>query len=261
MKRSLGWAVCLVMLTAATAFAQEEVWYGGLHPVNPAAGGGFCSTSTPHPHPYGIDSNISYLFRNFNNQYHFVGNPYLFGYQGQAFSYYGHHPIPEYNSHCYLDGAHHHQFLPSAAYAANYLVNGGSYYYNGTFPPFYYSYRSSFYRTRHTFWYQPAYRTHYTNYGNLSRRYATPASIGYIHRPPRITYQYSRPPTMVRPVVTVTRPVYRYNTHQPAAYQSHYRPQTVVRPVTTYVRPTTTYVRPSAPTYRPAAPSRTWRSR
>jgi hypothetical protein len=150
----------------------------------------------------------------------------------------------------YLDGAHHHQFLPPANFAPYYVVNGGHYYYNGAFAPVYYTYRPSFYRARHTFWYLPTYRTYYRTYNTYWRRYARPASVTYITRPPRIVYRYQTPPPVTRWSRTVPRPVYRYNIYRPVA-----PPRPVFRTTTTR-----TFVRPTGPVIRRTT-VRTWRRR
>ena len=249
-------ATCVLALTlaAGNASAQSGFLYGGVHPINPVAGGGFCYTSVAHDHPYPIDPSIAYLYRSWNGYNYFVGNPYHFGYQGQAFPYYGHHPLPDCSSYCYLDGAHYHHFVPAVSLASYYVVNNGYYYYNGVLPPAYYTYQTTWYRPRHTYYYLPTYRTYYSTYRTTWRTYAAPASVTYITRPPTITYRYTTPPvrtwntTVVR---TTPTPTYRYNVNRPNTYNTYYRP-----PVRTT---TTTTVRPSGSVTRRTTVTRTWR--
>jgi hypothetical protein len=251
MKRFLAVFACVWMLGMSDASAQAVFAYGGIHPIQPAAGGGFCYTNAPHNHPFPIDPNIAYLYRTHNNLYYFAGNPYHFGYQGQAFPYYGHHPLPDYSSYCYLDGSHFHHFLPPSTYSPYYVVNNGYYYYNGVAPPVYYTHYNMYYRRRHTFWYTPWYRRYHRAYRTHWRTYYRPATITYITRPPQIVYRYTRPPPprVVTTIRTTVRPAYRYNVYQPRTYPVYHRrpvvqrTTTVVRPGGTVVRRTTTWRR------------------
>jgi hypothetical protein len=235
MKRLLTLAALVLLLTPSLAMAQLSVNYWGPHPVHPAAGGGFCAMAGSHSHPYDIDQNLAHLYRNFNSHWHFVGNVYEFGYQGPAYPYYGHHPLPaEFGgTFCYLDGPHYHYFLPPVTYAAQYLVHNGYYYYNGGFPSIYYTYRPTYFRSYHTYRYLPYYRPYYTNYETVYTTYARPASVTYIYNPPsnyiyRPSPSYSRPPqvtvyqTTTRTVTTPSAPVYRYNNYR--SYTSYSRP-------------------------------------
>jgi len=231
-------ALASALSVSSVASAQTGFLYGGMHPINPNFGGGFCYTNAAHDHPYPSDPNVSYLYRNWNGYQYFVGNPYHFGYQGQAFPYYGHHPLPEYSSYCYIDGQHHHHFLPPAGYAASYVVNNGYYYYNGVFAPYYYSYRPSYYRARHTYYYLPTYRSYYRSYRSTWRRYHTPASVTYITRRPAFVPRYTSPPVRTHIVRTYNAPAYRYNTARPNSYNYNYnRGATRVTTTTTSYRP------------------------
>jgi hypothetical protein len=227
-------ALASALSFGGVASAQGGFLYGGMHPVNPQFGGGFCYTNAAHDHPYPIDASIAYLYRNTNGYQYFVGNPYHFGYQGQAFPYYNHHPLPEHNSYCYIDGAHQHHFLPPAALAASYVVNNGYYYYNGVYSPFYYSYRPSFYRASHSYYYMPTYRNYYRTYNTTWRRYYTPASVSYIYRRPVVVTRYSTPPVRTHTIVRTSAPVYRYNTARPNTYNYNYNRGRVTTTTTTY---------------------------
>ena len=249
-------ALAGALTVGGVASAQTGFLYGGMHPINPMAGSGFCYTNAAHDHPYPTDPNVGYLYRNVSGYQYFVGNPYHFGYQGQAFAYYGHHPIPEYSSYCYIDGQHHHHFLPAASLAANYVVNNGAYYYNGIFNPWYYSYRSSFYHAYPTYYYLPGYRSYYSTYNTTWRRYYTPASVNYIVNRPVFINRYTTPPVRTyNTYVTNTTPVYRYNTARPNTYNYNYNRGTVYnRPAA--VTTTTTNYRPSGAR---VTTTRTWR--
>jgi hypothetical protein len=233
MTRRLALAAVLWSLCASSAWAQ--FLYGGVHPVNPTVGAGFCTTAAAHDHVYPIDPNISYLYRNWNGYNYFVGNPYHFGYQGQAFAYYGNHPLPEYNSYCYLDGTHYHHFLPAASLAGTFVVNNGAYYYNGVFPAAYYSYRPNFYHRQLRYLYAPAYRGYYRGYAAAWRNYATPASVTFFTRRPAFVPLYRSPPRIWGRSHIVVRPVYRPNLQRPNTYNSYNRPVAVVR--RNFVRP------------------------
>ena len=260
MKRlTVSLALACALLFAGSASAQQMFFYGDVHPVNPMAGGGFCYTNTPHAHPYMPDPNVAYLFRQLNGHYYFSGDPYHFGYRGQAFGYYGHHPLPTLASHCYLDGQHYHHFVPPTDLAGNYVINNGYYYYNGVLAPLYYSYRNSYYRYRHTYWYTPAYSTYYRSYQSSWNTYGHPASINYIYNRPSITYRYDRPPPprVWTRTSTYVRPAYQYNTQRPNTRDSYYRPRpgAVTRTTTTAVRPSGSAVRTTTTT------TRSWRRR
>ena len=77
-------ALAGALTVGGVASAQTGFLYGGMHPINPMAGSGFCYTNAAHDHPYPTDPNVGYLYRNVSGYQYFVGNPYHFGYQGQA---------------------------------------------------------------------------------------------------------------------------------------------------------------------------------
>jgi hypothetical protein len=272
MKRIAALSICLLLLVPAIASAQDSYFFMGPHPVHPSFGQGFCYTPGSHAHNYGIDPNVQYLYRVHNSHYVFVGNVYEFGYQQQAFPYYGHHPLPGElgGSFCYLDGSHYHYFVPPVSYANSFLVHNGYYYYNGMFPPVYYTYRPTFYRTYYTYRYLPTYRNYYTTYRTYTTTYARPASVTYIHNPPPRVTVYTPRTSVVVPrtrVVTTTRtytttparPVYRYNPHRPSSYNTYYRRPVYNAPPVVRRTTTTTY-RPGGTTTR-VTTTRTWRRR
>lgn len=253
MKRWFFLAAIVASIGTSAASAQDIMYpYNGVHPKHPSRGG-FCYNSGAHSHRLPPDANIAYLYRNYGGYNYFVGDPYAFGYQGQAFPYYNHHPVSHIGSHCYLDGQHYHHFLPTADYSPYYVVNNGTYYYNGTLPPAYYTYRSNYYRLSHTWRYLPHYRTYWAGYRSTWNRYYAPASVSYITRPPVVTYRYNAPPTRVYNTTVVrsyNTPTYRYNVQQPRTYNSYYRPAAVQRTTTTTVRPSGNVVRTTTTTVR-----------
>jgi hypothetical protein len=280
MKRLLALGACLLVLVPAVSSAQESAYFWGPHPNHPAAGGGFCYSAGSHVHPYGVDPNISYLYRNYNNHNHFAGNVYEFGYQREAYPYYGHHPLGDaVGHHCYLDGQHYHATLPLSTFGSSYVVHNGNYYYNGAFPVGYHTYRSHYYRSALSYRYLPAYRGYYNSYGTSYRNYARPAALGYIYNNPRgygygraggyVGTGYARPgyarPGYARPGyvgntyaaprvyrnVTNTAPAYRYNTYRPGNYGSYYnRPAAVQRTTSTTYRPSVGATRTTTTTTR-----------
>lgn len=252
MKRWLFLAAIVASIGTSAASAQDMRYpFNGVHPNHPAKGG-FCYNAGVHSHRMPPDPNISYLYRNWSGYNYFMGDPYAFGYTGQAFAYYNHHPVSHTGSYCYLDGSHYHHFLPTADYSPYYVVNNGTYYYNGTLPPQYYSYRSNYYRASHTYRYLPYYRTYWNGYRTAYSTYSTPGSVAYITRPPTMVYRYTSPPVRVyntTVVRTVATPTYRYNVQQPRTYNSYYRPAaTVQRTTTTTVRPSGNVVRTTTTT-------------
>jgi len=132
-------------------------------------------------------------------------------------------------------------------------VNNGYYYYNGLFAPFYYSYRPSFYRARHTYFYMPTYRSYYSNYARTWRTYSTPASVSYITNRPVFVNRYTSPPVRRNHIVRTSNLVYRYNTARPNTYNYNYRTPSHRGP--SRVTTTTTVRRPSGSVTR----TRTWR--
>jgi hypothetical protein len=255
MKRLLALGVCLSVLVPAAAMAQGTFYYFGPHPNHPAAGGGFCGTAGSHIHPFDIDPNVSYLYRQFNGHNYFVGNVYEFGYKGEAYPYYGNHPLAAEmgGNYCYLDGAHYHYFLPSATYGSSFVVQGGYYYYNGAYPATYLQYRPMYYRTAYTYRYLPAYSTYYTGYRTYYSSYARPASVGYIYTPPA-SYVYRTTNVYVRPTVYTNTRVYNTTTVAPAYRYNSYRPNNAG---VYYNRSVTTTTYPSGASRTTV--SRTWR--
>jgi len=139
-------AAAAVSLGAARTASADQVRYVGIHPV-PA--GGFCYIEGPHVHVYApakTKDKTRVLYRVHDGSYYFVGDPVAFGYQGPRHTYYGHHPVavdvvvgdprPQHEvEFCYLDGPHYHYYTPPSD--ISFVVDGGAYWYAGTYPPAY----------------------------------------------------------------------------------------------------------------------------
>jgi hypothetical protein len=134
--------------------------YVGIHPIPYDVGNGFCTIQGPHNHQY--QPFDSYLFRQVNGSYYFVGDPWDFGYTQQQFTWYrGEHPVPvEYgDGYCYMSWPHRHHYAPTAQFMPYYRMQGGYYVYRGP-------YGESYHRWRDTYshYYRDYYRSNY--YGN-----------------------------------------------------------------------------------------------
>jgi hypothetical protein len=93
---------------AATAEARH-VRFLGPHPIAVKYGGGYCYLEVPHLHIYAPDHPA--LYQQVGDQYVFTGDPVPFGYDGDRFQYYGHHPVPGVDGvYCYIDGPHFHPY-------------------------------------------------------------------------------------------------------------------------------------------------------
>ncbi len=129
-------------ITSASAHAAQ-VKFGGQHPIPEAVEGDFCHIEVPHVHIYEPE-HPKVLYRVHADQYHFMGDPVAFGYDGPKNSYYGHHPVhvePEIyvdvdvepvTEFCYLDGAHFHHYAPPPD--ITFELKGGAYWYIGKYP-------------------------------------------------------------------------------------------------------------------------------
>jgi hypothetical protein len=141
----VAFGVALSVAQAGSARA-DQVHYIGVHPI---VGGGFCYIEGPHVHvfaPAKSKAQIKALYRVHDGSYYFVGDPVAFGYKGPKKNYYGHHPVavdvvvgepmPQHDTEwCYIDGPHYHYFVPPAD--VKFVVDGGAYWYAGTYPPEY----------------------------------------------------------------------------------------------------------------------------
>ena len=131
----------LVVLAATIGVAAgkpggKQIRYVGVHPI---AKGQLCHIEFPHVHVYGPAEPIQY--REVGGAQHFVGDPVAYGWDGDRYSYYGHHPIYVEGSagpvFCYLNGPHHHTFTPPDDYVGEFKFEGDAYFYVGTPPPVY----------------------------------------------------------------------------------------------------------------------------
>jgi hypothetical protein len=134
---------------AAGEASADQVRYVGVHPI-PA--GGVCHIELPHVHvyaPHKSKKKIKLLYRQYDDQYHFVGDPTAYDdYDGPKVAYYGHHPIavdvvagvhvdgaPHHIEYCYLNGPHHHHYAPPPD--LEFTVKGDAHWFVGTYPASY----------------------------------------------------------------------------------------------------------------------------
>jgi hypothetical protein len=191
--------------------APAGTFFFGPHPIHPEAGGGFCEEEGSHSHPYGIDPEIAYLYRQIADHQYFVGNVYEFGYQRAGFPYYGHHPLAlgtDALYYCYIDGRHYHPFVPGVSESTVYVVRGGEYRYSGSFPSAYYDARRIYYRTDFAYRTRPLYRKYYRVYVTRRPTYARRASMTFLRQPPRGAARMMAPMRPSRPaVIRSSRPM------------------------------------------------------
>jgi hypothetical protein len=124
--------------------------YGGPHP---APGGGWEASTAPHSHEYAPFDLRLFAYR--DGCYYFIGDPRDFGYTGEAYSYYGAHPIlASYGGGwCFMIGAHSHWWRPWSPY---FTTVGPWYYWNGPYDPFFWSYWPYY-----SFYYRSYYPSYY----------------------------------------------------------------------------------------------------
>jgi hypothetical protein len=101
------------------------------------------------------------LFSYHQGCYYFIGDPRDFGYTGQAYSYYGAHPVLDVygGGWCFMMGGHNHLWRPWSLY---FTVVGPWYYWYGPYDPFFWSYWP---------YYSFYYRTYYPSYDAGGRYY------------------------------------------------------------------------------------------
>jgi hypothetical protein len=134
----------LVLSLGFSASAHARVAeYVSQHPVPHKYGGGFCYIDVPHVHNYAPSD--PRMYRESNGQNYFVGDPAPFDYDGPRYSYYGAHPVVDaqvqlgHPVYCYIKGPHYHWYQPPPQ--AQFQMNGGAYWYVGSFPQTYYDER------------------------------------------------------------------------------------------------------------------------
>jgi hypothetical protein len=188
-------ALALSMLVAqeTQAQAQNDEYYGGAYddqygaaqgpaqepPIPPyvegapiaAQGGGYCYVG-PHPVDTRVVPGPAFedaqgqnirpyppvdlrLFSYRQGCYYFIGDPRDFGYNGQAYSYYGAHPVLDVygGGWCFMMGGHYHLWRPWSPY---FTVVGPWYYWYGPYDPFFWSYWPYY-----SFYYRSYYPTYY----------------------------------------------------------------------------------------------------
>jgi len=152
--------------------------YGGPHP---APGGGWEASQAPHMHNYAPFDLRLFAFK--NGCYYFIGDPRDFGYNGQAYSYYGAHPILDAygGGWCFMIGPHSHWWRPWSPY---FTVVGPWYYWYGPYDPFFWAYWP---------YYSFYYRAYYPSYYAGGRFYSTWRSAPPITRVPSTGWRGSPP--------------------------------------------------------------------
>lgn len=108
--------------------ARGHTAFRGWHPLPER--GGFCYLDGTHGH--GFAARPAALYQPVGGAAVFVGDPTPFGYEGQRFTFYGHHPLTAEGAAplwCDLDGPHYHFVEPPRS--ANFRVVDGVAYYVG----------------------------------------------------------------------------------------------------------------------------------
>lgn len=121
----------------------KQVRFVSGHPIPKAEGSGFCHIDAPHVHAY-APAEVKLQYRVHDGDYVFVGDPVAYGWEGERYAYYGHHPIAidvvlgdegDDVEHCYLDGAHYHAHAPPAS--LEFELKADAYWYVGDPAPAY----------------------------------------------------------------------------------------------------------------------------
>src|SRR5690242_3911106 len=103
--------IVAALLLASSVVHGRAVHFIGAHPIAVTAGGGYCYIDAPHMHSYTPDKPA--LYQQVRGEYVFTGDPTPFGYEGDRYPYYGHHPIATVGTEpvfCFIDGPHNHSF-------------------------------------------------------------------------------------------------------------------------------------------------------
>jgi len=203
-------ALSMLVAQEAQAQAQNDEYYGAAYdddqygapqgpaqeppippyvegtPIAAPQGGGYCYVG-PHPVDTRVVPGPAFedaqgqnirpyppvdlrLFSYRQGCYYFIGDPRDFGYTGQAYSYYGAHPVLDAygGGWCFMMGGHYHLWRPWSPY---FTVVGPWYYWYGPYDPFFWSYWP---------YYSFYYRAYYPNYYAGGRYYRG----GYRAAPP-----------------------------------------------------------------------------
>lgn len=153
----LSLSIAAAMLVGAAVHSASahaaQVKFAGEHPIPDAVEGDFCLIAVPHVHIYEPE-HPKVLYRVHNDQYHFVGDPVAYGYDGPKHSYYGHHPVhvepavyvdvdvEPVTEFCYLDGPHFHHYAPPPD--ITFELKGGAYWYIGKYPKDYHRHKKEY---------------------------------------------------------------------------------------------------------------------
>jgi hypothetical protein len=131
----IGLLALLAVIALAARAEAKHVRFLGPHPIAAKYGGGYCYIEVPHLHAYAPDHPA--LYHDQEGQLVFTGDPTPFGYDGQRYPFYGHHPIPGAPGvYCYLNGPHYHPY--PAPEAPDYRMQKGVAFYVGQYDPIYY---------------------------------------------------------------------------------------------------------------------------
>lgn len=141
-----GLALALSLVAAGSAEAKQ--WrYAGLHPLDGRPKGGLCHIGAVHVHT-AAPVHAELMYRQHEGAYVFIGDPTPFGYEGERYSFYGHHPVvlsfvlgeeepeaEEPETYCYHDGPHYHAYAPPEGH--DFSEKEDVAYYTGEYPETY----------------------------------------------------------------------------------------------------------------------------
>jgi hypothetical protein len=135
----IGILAALALVALAARAEAKHMRFLGPHPIAAKFGGGYCYIDVPHIHAYAPDHPALYHEMP-DGEYAFTGDPTPFGYDGQRYQFYGHHPIyGAPGAYCYIEGPHYHPFPPPET--PEYRMQNGVAFYVGPFDPGYYKER------------------------------------------------------------------------------------------------------------------------
>lgn len=122
-------AAALAVSFVAVVAHAAPTRFAGPHPVAERAGGGYCYIEAPHLHSYAPDHAVFY--RATPAGWAFIGDPTPFGYAGERYIFYGHHPVAadvDGPVFCFIDGPHYHASAPAGARGDYEIVDGVAFY-------------------------------------------------------------------------------------------------------------------------------------
>jgi hypothetical protein len=126
------------LLLFSWSAAANPIRFLGSHPIPKQSGGGYCDVEVAHTHDY--RPTPRFLFQEVDHQYVFTADPVPFGYDGQRYVYFFHHPISTDAGgaivYCFLDGFHYHAFAPDSD--PGFIVKDGVAFYVGLFSAYFF---------------------------------------------------------------------------------------------------------------------------